>query len=208
MPWETSIRLLDLPEKLQGVRILDVGGGASDLTAELLDRGADAYAVDPRYRSRSDLKGRVRKHIKGLYSTTDRDHMRRSFKTLERFMQSTKTHANRYKSAYASELPFPDDYFDIIFSIDCITVYLDIDSNLLYRATQECIRTVKSGGKVHFFPFGDTANVFGDSDVTTLRLQNQNQLLTSLRVNPIVNVETRKNTGVNYDVWTLMIIKK
>src|SRR3989344_2740458 len=52
--------LLALPESLDGVRILDIGAGASDITARFIELGAVAYAVDPRYRSRSDLKGKAR----------------------------------------------------------------------------------------------------------------------------------------------------
>ncbi|EKD84711.1 MAG: hypothetical protein ACD_38C00169G0012 [uncultured bacterium] len=42
-------RALALPRPLIHKRILDVGAGYSEATATLLNQGADAYALDPKY---------------------------------------------------------------------------------------------------------------------------------------------------------------
>jgi hypothetical protein len=56
-PWQIVSTLVPFPVGVAGLGIVDVGAGGSDAVAALLTRGANAYAVDPRYRS---LPGLVR----------------------------------------------------------------------------------------------------------------------------------------------------
>src|SRR5438045_562160 len=54
-PWDVVRALVPFPSELRGATVIDVGAGGSDAVAALLAAGADAYAVDPRYRSAAGL---------------------------------------------------------------------------------------------------------------------------------------------------------
>ena len=55
MPWQES-RVLFPTKEFKGLRVLDVASGLSDVVANLLERGANAYGVDPVYRNLFGLK--------------------------------------------------------------------------------------------------------------------------------------------------------
>ena len=163
-------------EEVAGLKILDVGGGASDFTARLLELGADAYAIDPKYARMSLLKEHVRKN-NSYYNT---ELLAVDFKTLnkalERFKQSSMTHRDRYKAAFASAIPFPDNTFDIVFSQFAILGYLNVDISVLQAAAEECLRVTKPSGTVRLFPFKEK-QLKWDEAVNALRMKNDHRLL-------------------------------
>lgn len=170
--WQRTRETLDFPEDVSGMRILDIGAGGSDLTAKLLEDGADAYAVDPLYKSRSDVKGKARLQLEHIQSHGDRNYYRQSLEALERFSESIKGNPDRYKIAFATNLPFPDNYFDLVFSSAAILGYLDIDYELLLKSTQEALRVTKPCGKVQLWPYD--LDRIGDQNEQVTQTRNAN----------------------------------
>jgi ubiquinone/menaquinone biosynthesis C-methylase UbiE len=193
--WEDLRMMISLPENLKGLRVLDVGGGGSDFTARLLEQKADAYAIDLRYKKTSEIKPQVQKQIVRLTrehpgDSVWKDYIRREEEALERFIKSVKTKPDRYKAASATKLPFPDNYFDQVFSFNCITEYLDLNRSLLFPAVDETLRVTKSGGSIQIFPFQDAHQSKESLNEKIhyelsyrMRRNNQDALLKSLQVN-------------------------
>lgn len=55
-PWQEA-RALFPTKEFKDLKILDVGAGLSDIVASLLERGANAFAIDPLYRDLAGLRG-------------------------------------------------------------------------------------------------------------------------------------------------------
>ncbi len=201
-PWEDIFESVQFPEDVVGLTILDIGAGASDATARLVELGADAYAIDPLYKSGSDLKGKVRTQNRVvLYSKEDK--MRRN-EALERFMSSFKNEPDRYKTASATRIPYPDDTFDIVYSISAVFGYLDVDLQILLKAVSECLRVTKPEGRIVFAPYMKRQLAW-PSFVNDLRIDNENKMLTWFNSNPQVG----KVREVGEDWYkTLEIIKR
>jgi ubiquinone/menaquinone biosynthesis C-methylase UbiE len=198
--WQEVFRSVNMPEQVDGLTILDVGGGASDTTAKLIELGADAYAIDPRYKNMGQLKGEVRA-INTQYDPKDQ---REIDDALERFKLSTKTHKDHYLDASAISLPFPDNHFDLVFSKTAVLFYLDVDIGILNTAVDECLRVTKSKGTIRFFPFKDIEPTWPDQ-LNKLRIQNNQRLFESLKQDQRAkNVELKTvNQG-----WQLLVITK
>lgn len=145
--------IFHLPEEVSGLRTLDIGAGASDLTVTLLEQGADAYAVDPRYKNSSDLRGKAKEHVRHLRGHKDIKKALQEEEAIERCLKSIKSRPDHYKAASATNLPFPDDYFNLVISSSAILGYLDVDFRILHKATQEALRVTKSGGTIQFHPY-------------------------------------------------------
>lgn len=178
LPARLAFDCLHLPEDLQGLRILDVGAGGSSMIADLLEKGADAYAVDPKYKSRADMKGRILNHNKTGFAEKEDQIIRNE--ALERFLQSIKQNPERYKVAYATNLPFPDEHFDLVFSIAAVTVYSDLDKLVLKKIMDEIVRVTKPGGQIQLYPLQE-ANVGFDESVDNMRLNNQAEVFNNLK---------------------------
>ena len=201
-PWEDIFESVQFPEDLRGLTILDVGAGASDATARLVELGADAYALDPLYKSTSDLKGKVRIQNKiPLYS---KDAKKRRHEALERFMASFKNEPERYKTASATQIPFPDDTFDIVYSVAAVLRYLDLDLQILLKAVSECLRVAKPGGRISFAPYMQR-HISWPGFINDLRIDNEKKMLGWFNSNPQVT-HVRE---VGEELFkTLVIIKK
>src|SRR5207245_1033629 len=52
-------------------------------------------------------------------------------------------------------LPFEDRSTDLVYSLDCITQYLDRDYELLRAAVREALRVLRPGGLLALVPFRD-----------------------------------------------------
>src|SRR5438105_14461661 len=115
-PWAVVSALIEFPSSVEGIRIVDVGAGGSDAVATLLEAGADAFAVDPRYRSLPDLIWettayfRVQEAIGQLPQASEPSArpiaaQRTAF---EHFVSSFQSPAaqNHYVPAVATRLPF------------------------------------------------------------------------------------------------------
>lgn len=142
MSFESVTEFIDIPEGVNGLTILDVGGGGSDFTATLLEKGADAYAVDYLYASRSDLKGKAKKNIDDLRKKKAPWAITQE-RALERCIESMKRNPSHYMAVSATELPFPDNFFNLVVSTSCIVPYLDLDREAFFTAVSECIRVTK-----------------------------------------------------------------
>ncbi len=183
-PWQELWKDLGLPDDPTGLRMLDVGGGASDLTAELLERGADAFAIDPRYKS----KWLVDRSAKNFFNAVrQRDPVKRSyldenFATLKRMLCSMESHPDRYLAGLSTDIPFESDSFDLVFSSDCITVQLDLNYDLLSQSVSECLRVVKPGGEVRIAPIGFISPGL-PSEVSARKISNQSRVVNELDKN-------------------------
>ncbi len=169
-------------EDVPGLRVLDVGAGASDFTARLLELGADAYAVDPKFASMSTLKSWVQKGNSFYKDNNFRDEYQVLTRALERFKLSSAVHKERYKASLATKMPFPDNYFDIVFSGFTLFGYLDLDIDILTQAALECLRVTKPNGTIRLFPFKGAIELEPDKQINILRIKNNVQLLKKLQV--------------------------
>lgn len=187
-PWlEIGLRI-KLPDTVSELRILDVGGGGSDATASFLDLGAEAYAIDPVYKSTADLKGKVR-HTWKVMRENDGDAMAKLSQllqedALDRCIKSIKQNRDHYRTDSATSITFPDDFFDIVFSSRCVTTHLSSNYQVFSTAVSECLRVTKPGGSVQFFPWRFTHNDAPDDITDSLerlaleyfgQYQNENQ---------------------------------
>jgi len=100
---------------LRGSRLLDVGAGQGGAIIEALDRGADAYGIEPG----------------------------EEFLDLAQMRLVDAGHApDRIRSAYAESLPFPDDHFDYLISLQVLEHVRDP-----FPVLSECYRVLKPGGQ-------------------------------------------------------------
>lgn len=159
-PYQEVIACVGLPKKVRGLRILDVGAGASDTTAYLLSQGADAYAVDPRYDDPKLLRSLAMQNIEFLKGHSHkRNEVRAEQTALARFENSFRRFPDRYIASNATSLPFDSNSFDTAFSIRAISAYLDLEVYTFLRAEDECVRVVKPGGNVVLYPYETTSSL-------------------------------------------------
>jgi SAM-dependent methyltransferase len=183
---------------------VDVGAGGSDAVAELLARGADAYAVDPRYAA---LAGLVRDANSYFARQTAAGQLpqareasapgiaaqRAAFGRFLASFQARKTQ-RRYLAAVASNLPFETASADFVYSLDCITQYLDREYDGLLGAVREALRVLKPGGTLALAPFRDDVFALG---YHAARQANQERLITWLDEHGIIwRVDDLTPTGL------------
>ena len=60
--------------------------------------------------------------------------------------------SGHYAAALSTALPFPDETFDFVFSINCLTHGLDRDPQLLPKVFDEATRVLKTGGELQVYP--------------------------------------------------------
>jgi SAM-dependent methyltransferase len=164
-PWSVVAALIDFPQSVAGLTIVDVGSGGSDAVATLLEAGALAFGVDPRYRSLDDLVREVTLYFRTQEalgqlpaareaSARPIAAQRAAFRRLVTSFQSART-ARHYLPAIATRLPFPSASVDLVYSLDCITQYLDREYDSLIAAVQEGLRILRAGGRLALVPFRD-----------------------------------------------------
>lgn len=153
--WAYLSRIIDFPARPSAV--LDIGGGGSDVTDVLLKRGYRAFAIDPRYIDPSLIEEKVRE------SYTKRDPnspLRQYWNQLTReqdqalvvFNHSVRQNPSNYIPATATALPFKDETFDLVFSVNAVTEYLDLNKHLLQTTVSECLRVTKPSGRIELHP--------------------------------------------------------
>jgi len=149
--------IIILPDSVQGLRTLDAGGGCSDVTATLLGMGADAYAIDEGYKSRSDMFGRAKKTLTTIKRASlpplDAWKVEPTERALETWRDSSKEHPDRYLPHIITDSTLPEGSFDLIFSFNCVTQVLDSDWEVFSAAMRKLVRLAKPGGQVQIFPF-------------------------------------------------------
>ena len=201
LQFELQIPKFQLPESLRGLKILDIGAGASDLVRAFGERGADAYAADPRYSDLKDLEKRVKFHnARAPYNAIDRSARRKS---MDRFIGNYTRNPNKYVAAYAASLPFRDNSFDIAVSMNTVTVYLDSFYDLLLASVKEGLRVVKKGGTLQLCPFMEREVGF-NSGVDNLRLANESRMVKEVMRDGLADV---KVIPVISDINTLILTK-
>lgn len=185
MPWRYATDMLELPGGTNRFSLLDIGAGASSLVPRLLERGVDAYAIDPKYQ---DIPGLIRQ-AEGRNYTFKQTGQTEEFKArrsaLEMFQHSARRHPDRYIPAYASSLPFEDERFDVVCSIGTASQFLDWDLRLLVETAEESLRKTKKGGTVQYSPWGES-DLVGVAHVDQVRMEAQAALIDWLHNNPLV----------------------
>lgn len=172
--FDSVSELINIPQLVSGLTILDVGSGGSDFTATLLEKDADAYAIDPAYVNTWDLKKKLRKYI------NDEKRKKHTWAISQeiaskRFLESIRVNPDHYRADQATKISFPDNFFDLIVSVNCLVPYLDLDRETFFNAVGECLRVTKPGGIIQIFPFQDEYPIFRDT-----RMKNQWALMTKL----------------------------
>ncbi|MBI4100459.1 class I SAM-dependent methyltransferase [Candidatus Microgenomates bacterium] len=122
---ESASIWLDLPEDVRGMRILDIGGGASTVTLELARRGTQAVAIDYKYDDFTKLRTSMNKFTDKLKKMRGRVKSAKLFREIgDTFFNSIPEGLGQYAAALAGDLPFLDETFDLCFSTRCLSVYL------------------------------------------------------------------------------------
>jgi len=167
-PWAALSRFYQLPEDMAGLRVLDVCAGGSDLTAVLATQGADSRAIDINYDNIDYVNGAVSAHyinafledgdkasgpdyLAAMEAIANQPHVqafRRSF-AQERF---------RYVAAPAHEIPFADDFFDLVLSHNGILGVTQEDPLVLEASVEEAIRVAKAGGQIQLGPMRNNSH--------------------------------------------------
>lgn len=201
--WQEGVRLISFPRVLSGLRSLDIGAGASDLVCKLLEEDADAYAVDPAYLNMSGLIEQV-KLANMLLKLRYGDIYKPRDTALERFIRSSKEQPTRYKQAFASSLPFEDNYFNLVYSINSIFPYVDADPQLAIRVIKECLRVTKPGGMIQLFPFEGKVDFGQGQEILKLRTVSHLRLSEWIRSNPRVGYSITRVGKANDRKLTLV----
>lgn len=194
LPWSKGKELIQLPDDVRGLSFLDVGAGASDICATLLELGADAYAIDPRYRKKSEIIELMRMQIHSAPNLPLRIAINQ---TVKKFGASIKDAPERYKAASAAQIPFPDNTFDFVFSIDTVTAFFDRHREMFFQSIKECLRVTKPGGCLKFTPFQDSQPAWS-AEVNALRLRNDAQVLEWLKSHTEVEALEISGTSVKH----------
>lgn len=158
----------------QGMRVLDVGAGASNFTATLLERGLEgAYALDPMYADIPGLKRKVRAHSQLMISLarTEKsqkeweEFSRRSERTMQAFDKSARVKPLNYVTGHAGEMPFANNYFDYVLAFNSVSEYPALDSRVFQAVVVEMFRVTRPGGVIQMQPFGERTQVLFDHPV-------------------------------------------
>jgi SAM-dependent methyltransferase len=170
-PWSVVAALIPFGENVTDTTIVDVGAGGSNAVASLLTLGADAFAIDPRYRSWPSLERACTSYFErhealgrlpeAREASADPIALQRAaFRDFALSFHDPRN-VDRYRSAVATNLPFADHSVDLVYSLDCITQYLDRRFDLLAAAVEEALRIVRPGGRLVLVPFRDDVFAVG-----------------------------------------------
>ncbi|MFF2481557.1 class I SAM-dependent methyltransferase [Paenibacillus sp. NPDC058071] len=165
------VRMFDLNETLLSRgSVLDVAGGASSFTAELCGRGADAYAVDPRYSKNANEW--IREATEEItVSTAKIDKLKGTFdwsyygnvklhragreESLRRFVShlSEEEGKQRYIAGGLPQLPFADGTFSLALCSHFLFLYAEqFGFEFHKQSVLELMRVCKPGGEVRIYP--------------------------------------------------------
>jgi SAM-dependent methyltransferase len=134
--------IMGLPEDVAGLRIVDIGSGASNAVARLNERGAIASGVDPGYFRINRLLRSAQREVSKSKQTNPR-RFRADIAALEEFERDQRINGDRYIAGYAGELPFDDNSIDIVYSQLAISVFLADDREVMFKAVDEALRVLK-----------------------------------------------------------------
>ncbi len=166
--------LIDFPQQLSGLTILDILTGTCNNVADLRRKGANIIGVDLAYR---DLKGFKERFVQGIvdpywwrtgrrpaqFSAGEIDnwlrpndddpiHIRLSKLAYHDLMQDMEN-GGGYIAAQAEKLPFADNSVDMVYSTYGLSSILIADYDAFRAAVLEIVRVLKSGGKLQLVPW-------------------------------------------------------
>ncbi len=206
--FEELAAIFSYPDSFRGIKTLDLGGGGSDLTPTILEKGGDAYSIDKRYSEPTDeLETELKRNIQFLINKNGESWIpwaEKQEKAYKSFFSSRKANPQRYIASQFDTLPFPNNIFDYIFSHKSLIPYRDFDLEVLVTETAESLRVLKEGGQFQIFPFFDpqenTDNVNPEylpkvNQVYNQRQENQKSLLARIKNSHLYDysLQPRKN---------------
>lgn len=131
---QANLEYFDLPKKIKGLTILDVGAGLSTITAQLQKQGANAIAVDYAYEDLDKLQAATR-YAPGTFRETP-----------------TKGKIKAV-AAFAGQLPFPDNSINICLSSFFIDQLVVKHGDTMIKIVSEVLRVLKPGGNLQINPW-------------------------------------------------------
>lgn len=141
-PLERLAAIIGLPEDVAGLRIVDIGSGASNAVARLNERGAIATGIDPGYFRVNRLVRSAQREVDKAKQLNPKRY-RADMTALQEFEKDHRMNGNRYIAGYAGELPFDDNSVDIAFSQLAVSVFLADDREVMFKAVDEALRVLK-----------------------------------------------------------------
>lgn len=157
-------RYVELPARLDGRSILDIGAGTSTTSMDFADSGVRFIALDLRFRSVDEVKTSSGDYFKSYKSNLDDPVLRRHNPMLATVYEHDKADSTRFFSDFVGRsrgtyvagdlwrLPFADNSFDFVLSIRCLSdCYVDAD--VFLEAALEALRVVKRGSCVQISPW-------------------------------------------------------
>jgi len=165
---------IEFPPVLSKLRILDIGTGASPAVLELNRRGARAIAYDIRYEKLGELQESVERYI-GDPSYSSRQENTQAIKklfdeevqvfpateaykniqisSLKIFLEAAKKRELSCVAGIASHLPFRDESFDFVYSLQTISQFLLEDRDVFMQSIMEALRVLKTDGQLKLHPW-------------------------------------------------------
>lgn len=138
--------IIAFPKKVEGLTMLDIGGGASTVTLELNKRGARAVAIDYKYLNFEHLISSLNKDA-WLTNEGGQD--------FNLFLKAFKVEEKPYIAALASHLPFENNTFDFCFSLYAISSFISLNKDVLLQSINEGLRVLNPGGQLQIYPWTD-----------------------------------------------------
>lgn len=145
---------------VKGMKILDVGAGASLVPFELGRMGAHVYAIDYRYADIDLLKMSsyiYDKPIPNSHFQFDPQQLEIARQFMENATSTFFQHKNGVDAsliaAVAGNIPIRDNFFDMAYSSHLIAPFLMNDAEVGLNVFAECLRVLRPGGILQVFPW-------------------------------------------------------
>lgn len=189
VPYEIADEYIHFPDNLVGKTVVDIGAGASDVSAVLRRVGSDPWAIDPRYGDIKGLRRSVDQFLTGRLNMVNDVAWQRggplremmegnkryadcSRRAKDRFLWDyDKVRSSRYLEAYAGSIPLGDNFADFCFSLQCVSKFLIEDWEVFKNAVFEALRILKPGGQLKLQPW-----LGGTIDWNGVRVRNAREL--------------------------------
>jgi ubiquinone/menaquinone biosynthesis C-methylase UbiE len=162
-PSEGAFTYIDFPKDVRGLTIVDIGSGASTATLELQKQGANAIAIDYRYKNLKEVKRSIDRYLSSTIPSADRrmmvevrEYNRQMRNSMRAFFHAHENREIQLVAASAGSLPFKNESVDLIFSIQCITRFLIKDKDVFINAVSEAIRVLRPEGQLQLHPWIST----------------------------------------------------
>lgn len=170
-PFEVAIQQLGWTDsdlemfRQEGYKILDIGAGFSGLVPGLLEAGIDAIAVDPKYGQPNkvftdEIKSARESLLSDIGYLFDPAHRNATETILDlysnafkEFKFARKKHPERFIEASFGSLPFDEDFFNRVVSMDAVSAYANEDEQQFYQGILDAARVTKSGGIIAMTPW-------------------------------------------------------